>query len=120
MIFVLKTKQGSWYLNKHLTSIEKRLEETTAHAQNRTPERDDQEGAARDPEKQKELRRKTQEITLQYFGVKFKSHNALCGHLQHYSITDVSAGQGEERTRLVGRAALDIFLRQVELLSSVL
>lgn len=35
---------------KHLTSI-KRQEEKTAHTQNRTPERNDQKGAAQHPEK---------------------------------------------------------------------
>lgn len=33
---------GSYCLYKHLTSIKKRQEETTAHTQNRTPEKNDQ------------------------------------------------------------------------------
>lgn len=35
---------------KHLTSIKKRQEETTAHTQNRTPEKDEQKRAAERPE----------------------------------------------------------------------
>lgn len=48
---------GSYYLYKHLTSI-KRQEEKTAHTQNRTPERNDQKGAAQHPENTTEDRRK--------------------------------------------------------------
>lgn len=43
---------GSYYLYKHLTSIKKRQEENCSHTrtQNRTPERNDQKGAAQHPE----------------------------------------------------------------------
>lgn len=39
---------------KHLTSIKKRQEETTAHTQNRTPEKNEQKGAAERPKTQTE------------------------------------------------------------------
>lgn len=41
---------SSYCLYKHLTSIKKRQEETTAHTQNRTPEKNEQEGGSRAPE----------------------------------------------------------------------
>lgn len=60
---------------KHLTSMKKRQEEKTAHTQNRTPERNDQKGAAQHPRKRNKLRgqekRKNsggKKTTLQYLG----------------------------------------------------
>lgn len=51
-LFVLNLRpniaKGSYYFNKHLTSIDKRQEDQTAHTLNRTPEKNDQKRAAQD------------------------------------------------------------------------